>query len=150
MTSFDKAKVGERAFDASDAWNCVEVCVPARPEMWGLPRMAVSTVASLQGFDIEYIEDLRISVDELCTLCAAGSGVHTTLRVVVRCDDDLVVVSCRATGLASDGEDAPDPDLPPGFTPSELSHRILEALVDEYNVSVAENGARQGWFLKSK
>ncbi|MGH9169400.1 MAG: ATP-binding protein [Acidimicrobiales bacterium] len=126
--------------------SCVEVRVPARPEMWGLMRMAVSTVASGLAMSVEKIEDLRIAVDELCTLCAIGAGAETELRLVIRVEAGAIEASCTATGLA--GSPAAEPsDLPDGFTPAELSERILEALVDDFGLSPTTGATRQGWFL---
>jgi hypothetical protein len=45
----------------------VELTVPADPSVLGIARLVASGVASMAGFDIGEIEDVRIGVDELCT-----------------------------------------------------------------------------------
>jgi len=144
MTPLEPASRGGRAGNSS-----LDVSVPATPEMWGLCRMAVSTVASKLEFDCEQVEDLRIAVDELCTLCAAGSGPSTRLKMAVQWDDAEVTVTCVASDLDGAGDDD-DTELAPGLTPKDLSLRILEALSDEYDVTAIDERTRRGWFCKSK
>src|SRR5579871_2249306 len=98
MTTFGSDTVGNHAFGPSGPSDCVELRVPAQPEMWGLIRMAVTTVAALMDMSLERVEDLRIAVNEICTLCAAGSGPDSSLRIVVRYDDHAIGVTCVAEG----------------------------------------------------
>jgi hypothetical protein len=138
--------IGSYAFPAGDTQSCVEVRLPARSDMWGLVRMAVSTVASVMNASIDRIEDLRIAVAELCTLCAAGASDQTTLSFLVRFDSEMIGVSCTAVAL-SGSDDNHAPEFPDGFTPGEISRKILEALVDDFAVSETEQGSREGWFV---
>ncbi|HEV8064909.1 MAG TPA: hypothetical protein VGP46_08765 [Acidimicrobiales bacterium] len=149
MTRFVGEGAGPHDFGSQTVVECVEVHAPARPEMWGLFRMAVSTVASVLDMSVDKVEDLRIAVDELSTLCAAGAGADSDMHLVIRFDGSVLEVACTASGLATDPP-SEESDLPPGFTPRELSERILEALVDEYGLEPARNDRRHGWFLSRK
>jgi serine/threonine-protein kinase RsbW len=136
------------ATEMEDLVDFVAVTIPARAAMWGLPRFAVSTVATQLDFDVEQVEDVRIAVGELCTLCAAGATRRSQLKLSVEWDNQSLKVSCEALQVRDLPVD--DGDLPPGFLRGELSYRILEAIVDDYGVSSTENGARLGWFHKSR
>jgi hypothetical protein len=149
VTSFATQGGGHHSFGSEAVVGCVEVSATPRPEMWGLFRMAVSTVASILDMSVDKIEDLRIAVDELCTLCARGSDSDSKLQLVIRFDASVLEVSCTASELAGDPPAEPS-DLPEGFTATDLSERILEALVDDYGLDSAQPGMRHGWFLSRK
>lgn len=123
----------------------VELSMPARPEMWTLARMTVSVVASRIELDFEEISDLRLAIDELCTVCALGSTPDSRLTLTYSTDDEGLRVDCvvSPTGLP----EAPLDEQVAGLLPAQLSERILEALVDEHGVT-ADDGCRRGWLRK--
>jgi hypothetical protein len=112
----------------------VELTIPVESDLLVLARLAVSTVASRSSFDIEEIEDLRLAVDELCLSVLDG---RRSGRLHLRFDGrpDQIEVSCHYDGIGAvperDGSEDPT---------SELSDRILDALVDEHGPVV-----RDGW-----
>jgi hypothetical protein len=117
--------------------------------------MTISSIGALAGFDVEQIGDLRIAIDELCTICGKGAGPTTTLSIVARWDEQTLLVSCTASPLALDRQDdlpdaAPGDGLPPGLGQDELAERILEALVDAYAIEASQNGVRRAWLRKSR
>jgi hypothetical protein len=138
----------------SDA-DCVELNLPAKPPLWRVARMTVSSIGAVAGFDVEQIGDLRIAIDELCTICGRGGGPTTILSIVARWDEHSLLVSCTASPLAADRhDDPPDPApaeaLPPGLSQDELAERILEALVDAYGIDSSQSGVRRAWLRKSR
>lgn len=46
--------------------NSVKLTVPSLPEYMGVVRLTASSLATLIGFDIEAIEDIRVCVSEAC------------------------------------------------------------------------------------
>lgn len=103
----------------------VELTVPVRADLLVLARLAVSTVASRSGFDIEEIDDLRLAVDELCLSVIQGRREgHLHLRF--HGTPDQIEIRCHYDG--TDEPHAPDG----GDAAGELSGRILDALVDEH------------------
>lgn len=139
-------RIGGHEFGGAESHNCIELRLPSRPAMWGLLRMAVSTVASSLEANVDRIEDLRIAVAELCTLCATGSGPETVLDFVIRFDSEMIAVSCTASDLSPE-DGVTIGDYPDGFAPGEISRKILEALVDDFEVLDVDRTTRQGWFV---
>ena len=105
----------------------VRLVVPAAPEYLRLVRLTAAGLASRLGFTFDEVEDLRIAVDELCfhLLGDAGDGSddERTMDLVYSAGPDFITITGR-TGLSG--------AIP---EPSELSEQILDALVDEHEVS---------------
>ncbi|MEW6475134.1 MAG: hypothetical protein AB1679_23005 [Actinomycetota bacterium] len=107
----------------------VRLVVPAAPEYLRLVRLTAAGLASRLGFTFDEVEDLRIAVDELCfhLLGDAGDDVASdeprTMDLLYSAGADFITITGR-TGLPG-----PVPE------PSELSEQILDALVDEHEVS---------------
>jgi len=107
----------------------VRLVVPASPEYLRLVRLTAAGMASRLGFTFDEVEDLRIAVDELCFHLLGdaddvGSFSDTrTMDLVYSAGADSITITGR-TGLSG--------AVP---APSELSEQILDALVDEHEVS---------------
>ena len=107
----------------------VRLVVPAAAEYLRLVRLTAAGMASRLGFTFDEVEDLRIAVDELCfhllgdTGDADPSADSRTMDLVYSAGPDFITITGR-TGLSG--------AVP---APSELSEQILDALVDEHEVS---------------
>jgi serine/threonine-protein kinase RsbW len=111
----------------------VRLVVPAAPEYLRLVRLTAAGLASRLGFTFDEVEDLRIAVDELCFhllgepddagLDPAVVDGDRTMDLVYSAGSDSITITGR-TGLSG--------ALP---EPSELSEQILDALVDEHEVT---------------
>jgi serine/threonine-protein kinase RsbW len=110
----------------------VRLVVPASPEYLRLVRLTAAGLASRLGFTFDEVEDLRIAVDELCfhllgdgpdALDPGPSGDARTMDLTYSAGSDFIAIT-GTTGLTGQ---APEP--------SELSEQILDALVDEHEVS---------------
>jgi serine/threonine-protein kinase RsbW len=107
----------------------VRLVVPAAPEYLRLVRLTAAGLASRLGFTFDEVEDLRIAVDELCFhLLGDGdeigdSGEARTMDLTYSAGSDFISI----TGRTGSSGNAPEP--------SELSEQILDALVDEHEVS---------------
>ena len=121
--------------------------IPARPELWGLARMTVASVASQLGFDFEQVEDLRLAVDELSIACARGTLPDSVLRLSCHWSEAGLYLECVVAPVASVPRDE-EHDLPPGLSQKDLSESILAALVDAYGISIG-NGSCTGWLRKA-
>lgn len=107
----------------------VRLVVPAAPEYLRLVRLTAAGLASRLGFTFDEVEDLRIAVDELCFHLLGDSDDDAspedlrTMDLVYSAGRDVITITGR-TGLS-------------GGVPerSELSEQILDALVDEHEVS---------------
>ena len=116
------------------AGGIVDLSIPVESDLLVLARLAVSTVAARSEFDIEEIDDLRLAVDELCLSVLDGrrSG---RLHLRIEGFPDQIEVLCHYEG----DDVVPDRGGTDEST-SELSGRILDALVDEHGPIV-----REGW-----
>ena len=107
----------------------VRLVVPAAPEYLRLVRLTAAGLASRLGFTFDEVEDLRIAVDELCFhLLGDGddespSGEARTMDLTYSAGSDFISITGRTGSIGA----APEP--------SELSEQILDALVDEHEVS---------------
>lgn len=129
--------------------RCVNISLPNRPELWGLARMAVATIASMLGYDFEAIEDLRLAVDELCIACAQGASPEGTVHLSCNWSDTGVYLECTVSSVTSElAAVNENPELE-GLSQQELSESILSALVDGYGISTVDKGSRTGWLRKS-
>jgi serine/threonine-protein kinase RsbW len=107
----------------------VRLVVPASPEYLRLVRLTAAGLASRLGFTFDEVEDLRIAVDELCFHLLGESddedpsADERTMELVYSASADSITITGR-TGLSG-----PVPE------PSDLSEQILDALVDEHEVT---------------
>ena len=111
----------------------VRLVVPAAPEYLRIVRLTAAGLASRLRFTFDEVEDLRIAVDELCFhLLGHTNGDSTAtdhdrnMELTYSANGDSITITGR-TGLTG--------ALP---EPSELSQQILDALVDEHEVSSEE------------
>ena len=113
--------------DAPGRDGDVRLVVPAAPEYLRLVRLTAAGLASRLGFTFDEVEDLRIAVDELCFHLLGGVGDRNgggrTMDLTYSAGDDFITITGR-TGLTG-----------PVPQPSDLSEQILDALVDEHEVS---------------
>lgn len=47
--------------------DIISMNIPAKPEFVGVARITASSIATRVGFDVEQIEDIKVSVAEACT-----------------------------------------------------------------------------------
>ena len=106
----------------------VRLVVPAAPEYLRLVRLTAAGLASRLGFTFDEVEDLRIAVDELCFHLLGGVDDDPpddarTMDLTYSAGADSITITGRTgpTGVPAE--------------PSELSEQILDALVDEHEVS---------------
>ena len=111
---------------ASPTSAVVTLVVPADVRYFRSVRLTVGGLATLVGFDVEAIDDLRIGVDELCgALAEAGDGSPLEFQVTTD-----VGASIRIAGVTRAGAGTPDPDR---FA---FSHQILSVVADRHALDV--------------
>jgi len=132
--------------------NTVELSIPAVPEWLALARTTGAAVASRWQFTYDEIADLRLAIDELC-LTLIGPGGAERLDLAYSLDGSAIVVRGTVQPAAEVGTaDTANgsPATAPGFTEaSELSERILDALVDDHG-SEANGSGHSAWLRKER
>jgi serine/threonine-protein kinase RsbW len=107
----------------------VRLVVPASPEYLRLVRLTAAGMASRLGFTFDEVEDLRIAVDELCYHLLGDSDDVIPSEEPRTMD---LIYSAEVDSITITGRTGPSGAVP---EPSDLSEQILDALVDEHEVS---------------
>ncbi|MCU1371782.1 MAG: anti-sigma factor [Ilumatobacteraceae bacterium] len=119
--------------DATDA-PLMTLTVPADVRYFRSVRLAIGGLATMVGFDIESIDDLRIGVDEVCAaLAEAGNGDDLRIEVLAVPGERV-----RVEGTVPHGDDQPDADR---FA---FSRQILSVVADDHGYAV-EGGQVSCW-----
>lgn len=112
--------------DMPDASTAVDLTLPADAQLMRIARLVASGLASLGGFDVDEIDDVRIGIDELCTgLMDVSDGDEVNLELSLA--GDCLAVEARMRG---------DGPLPPAGNP--LCEPILSAVADQHSWSTVE------------
>lgn len=101
----------------------VELRVAARLENLAVLRTLVGAVGTFADLDLDSVADLRLAVDEACTLLIRSALPGASLVVVVDPGDDDVVVEVSA-----------DCDADEVVTPASLSWMVMSSLTDVVEV----------------
>jgi hypothetical protein len=104
----------------------VRLVVPAKPEYIGLARVTAAGLASRLGFSYDGVEDLRLAIDEACFSVTGTDGREGTLELRFLLGPEGITVYGK-------GQLRLEAGAPPLSEMSELSKRILDALVDEHS-----------------
>ena len=106
----------------------VTLTVPADVRFFRSVRLAIGGLATMVGFDIEAIDDLRIGVDEVCAaLAEAGNGEDLRIEILAVPGEVL-----RVEGSVAGGSDQPDEDR---FA---FSRQILSVVADSFGYEAAD------------
>lgn len=102
-------------------------------------RLAMGGLASLAGFDVEAIEDLRIAVNELtATLIERGNGSDLDLRLAVLAHGSIRIEGSTGLGTVSGTDDR--------FA---LSDQILSVVADAHGFST-DGGVAAAWLERGQ
>jgi hypothetical protein len=110
----------------------VRLAVPAMPEFLRLARVTAAGLASRMGFTFDQVEDLRLAIDELCFGLTGARGRSGTVQVRFLLNESALVV--EGEGQFEDAHRLTEL--------SDLSKVILDALVDEHELTTNEQGPR--------
>jgi len=70
----------------------VDLTVPASSAHLRILRLVSSSLGASVGLDVDQLDDLRIAVDELCSLLIEPAPPGALLRVTLTTEDDHLVV----------------------------------------------------------
>jgi hypothetical protein len=148
---------------AEDFGDCqVDVVIPAHHDMLRIVRLSASVVASRADLAYEDLDDLCLAIDELGVLVMGGES-HVDARMWVRFSWDAasVTVGCVLSTTSRAGRSETSDGgglgtatfdaewLGPSRDHEPLSRLILDALVDDYDVS-ERDGHTFGWLHKRR
>lgn len=111
---------------ATDHWR-VKLDVPAATRYLHIVRLTAAGAAAEAGLDAEEVEDIKIAVDELCSLAIAASAEDRVLSLeFVAADGALHVEAAIPTSGPIDVD--------------EMGTAIIEATVDTFAWNAGEPG----------
>ncbi len=128
----NSGRVGpDRAEDANP--NFITLRVPADGSHLVLARAAVSSICADLDFPVDRLDDVRLAVDEACSLlladAARGSSLELRMSVLPFATLDITITALTGHRW-----------LPPRRS---FSWTVLQALVDEVTTKVERNGRTQ-------
>lgn len=107
----------------------IEIRLPAEPDQLSLLRTVAGAVAMRADFDLDAIADLKIAVDEACSMLIMQATKGATLVCTFGTDDDGIVV---ASEVATDDTDPLDETV--------FGWHVLSTLTDEVSWTRSETG----------
>ena len=108
----------------------VELHIPADPQMSRVARLAASGFASLAGFDVDAIEDIKIAVSEVL-LALIEHGAHDNIVLRFSLEESSFTVRASTAIAAFDLE---HPDLV-------LCRTVLAGVSEAHGVDVSDGMA---------
>ena len=115
--------------------NEVEVRVDADPTRLPVLRSVAATIAMRRDFDLDAIADLKIAVDEACSMLIVRAAPGSVLSCRFQDTDDTVTV--QATAL-SESDSWPET--------GSFGWHVLSTLTDSLDATVAPAAADPGGF----
>ena len=102
----------------------VSLTFPATTENVRLARLVTAAIATQGGFGVDQIDDLRIAVDELCTLLVANASPDAEVTTKFELADGSLRLEASASTTSQR-------DV---FAADELTAHILAATVDRHEI----------------
>ncbi|MET0757222.1 MAG: ATP-binding protein [Mycobacterium sp.] len=128
MTDVEKTRNGQLTSARS-----VELRVTAELENLAVLRTLVAAVGTFEDLDLDAVADLRLAVDEACTRLIKSAVEDSTLVLVVRPQDDAVVIEASTTCKTRDI-----------LAPGSFSWHVLSSLTDEVRTFEDGQGPDEG------
>jgi serine/threonine-protein kinase RsbW len=122
--------------------DVLKLSVPAKPEYVGTVRIAAAHVASVAGFDVEAVDDIRVAVSEACTniICHSGdgedSGEEDCYDVQLALEEGKLTIRVEDHGKGYDLAEYEEP-VPGEIRESGLGLFIIRALMDDVDIRSA-------------
>jgi hypothetical protein len=122
--------------------------IPARAEMWAIVRTTARAIALQMDLPFEDLEDLRLGIAELCTLCSFGAEPDATCECAFTWNEELFEMTCVVSpitlGMSLQNASAEEK------AKLELSQQILSAVVDHFDISRIHDGECRGSLRKDR
>ncbi|MDI9472034.1 MAG: ATP-binding protein [Tissierellia bacterium] len=117
-----------------------KLTLPNKREYVISARLAATSIASVFGFDIEKIEDIRIAVGEACNNVVLHSKEADSFEMVIELKDETMTVYVCDTGKGFEVDKMPPVIDPHDYSGSGLGLFIIETLMDEMKVHSTDEG----------
>jgi len=115
----------------------IKLSIPNKAEYVSVVRLTTSAIASRMGFDIEEIEDIKVSIAEACTSTLENSLDNQNIDIEFGVFEDKLVISVKGTGGVRDIDNTKELKLD-DIGQGGLGIFIINSLMDE--VETINNG----------
>lgn len=112
--------------------------IPNKKEYVTCARMMISSIASVKGFDIEKIEDIKLAIGEACNNVIIHSNSDEDIFVEVNSDDDSLNIVIKDTGIGFDADNVKVPNCD-DYEGSGLGLFIIKSLMDKVEIKSSKD-----------
>jgi len=131
--------------------DLLKFSIPGKPDYVKMVRIAIASLASNAGFNVEAIDDIKVAVGEACksVTCHGHEGWSNSYDVVCELLDDKMVILVEDSREGHDIlKNAKSCENCPGD--GDLGGFVIETLMDEFEVTVKPGGCKSIKMVKNK
>lgn len=110
--------------------DVISMKVPCKPEYVSVIRLTVSSIANRVGFNIDEIEDIKVSVAEACTN-AIRHSLNNEFTIDFEVGLDRLCIVVKDNGKGFEHESIEEPNLEEPKEEGGLGIFIIKSLMDE-------------------
>ncbi|MET0133067.1 MAG: ATP-binding protein [Kibdelosporangium sp.] len=123
MTATKKSSVDDSSVGMGD----IELRVPAEVRYLPIIRSLAASIALREDFDLDYVADLKLAVDEACSMLAASAWPGSEIRCRFKAADNAI--SMQASALST---------IDALLDTGSFGWRVLTTLTDNANTRVEQ------------
>lgn len=131
--------------------DLLKFSIPGKPDYVKMVRIAIASLASNTGFNVEAIDDIKVAVGEACKFvtCHGYEGWSNRYDVVCEMREDKIVITVEDS---REGHDIIKNSQPCTNCPGEgeLGVFIIETLMDEVEIQEKSDGCKCIKMVKNK
>lgn len=135
--------------------DVIKLKIPARGEYLSLIRLTASSVAAKMGFNIDDIDDVKVSVGEACTSIIESLNPKEEsefkIEYIVSEDSLDIEIKSKVRSERKDTEEIDEDAMELASLLEEgLGIMIIQSLMDDVDISKSEEGEMEIKMTKSK
>lgn len=134
--------------------DVIKLKIPARGEYLSLIRLTASSVAAKMGFNIDDIDDVKVSVGEACTsiIESLSPESESEFKIEYTVSENTLDIEIKSK-VKSEAEESDDVEEPAKEIESLLEEglgiMIIQSLMDDVDISKSEKGEMEIKMTKS-
>ncbi len=121
--------------------DVIKLKLPTKPEYVSLARLSASSICTNMGFNIEDIEDIKVSLGEACNNAVIHSKSDKEFDVNFYIHKDRLEVEVIDYGKGFNVEDYKEPDLK-NLKGSGLGIYLIKSLMDDFEINKTDDGMK--------
>lgn len=125
--------------------------IPGKPEYMKVVRLAIASVASDAGFNVEKIDDIRLAVEEACkaVICHGHTGRSNRYEISCEVKEDELEIMIKDS---NEGHDLVKEKTLCANCPREgdIAPFVMDTLMDRFKLDQDETGSKTIVMAKKK